>query len=57
MEQNKQRADIGEVGVLRFDSRDEHGNRAGINIKGDFYIVACNAAVDYALPTFRKEKT
>ena len=43
--------------MFRFDSRDEHENRAGISIKRDFYIVACNAAVDYALPTFWKEKT
>ena len=58
MEQNTHRADdIGELGMFRFDSRDEHENRAGISIKGDFYIVACNAAVDYALPTFWKENT
>ena len=42
MEQNTHRAnDIGELGVFRFDSRDEHENRAGSSIKGDFYIVAC----------------
>ena len=58
MEQNTHRAnDIGELGVFRFDSRDEHENRAGSSIKGDFYGVACNAAVDYALPTFWKERT
>ena len=53
MEQNTHRADdIGELGLFRFDPRDEHENRAGIHMKGDLYTVACNAAVDYALPTF-----
>ena len=42
MEQNTHRADDkGELGVFHFDSRDEHENRAGSSIKGDFYIVAC----------------